>query len=90
MNDTAITFRTNKETKAAAQKIFAELGMDISTALNVYLRKVIHTESIPFEVSVSEEFNEETLAVIREAIEHPENLNGPYKTKKELFEALYA
>ncbi len=90
MNDTAITFRTNKETKAAAQKIFAELGMDISTALNVYLRKVIHTESIPFEVSVSEEFNEETLATIREAIDHPEELEGPYETVEEALKAMYA
>ena len=90
MNDTAITFRTNKETKAAAQKIFAELGMDISTALNIYLKKVVRTEAIPFDVSINEEPNEETLAAIRESFEHPENFYGPYETVEEALEAMYA
>ena len=90
MNDTAITFRTNSKTKAEAQRILANLGMDISTALNVFLKKVVCTESIPFDVSTYEKPNAETLAAIKETYEHPERLHGPYKTKKELFEALYA
>lgn len=90
MNDTAITFRTNSQTKAEAQQIFADLGMDISTALNVFLKKVIRTGSIPFEVSVSEEPNETTLAAIDEIYNHPELTEGPYTTKKEILEALHA
>ena len=90
MNDTAITFRTNSATKMAAQKVFAELGMDISTALNVFLKKVIRTESIPFDVSVYDEPNETTLVAIDEIYNHPELTEGPYTTKKEILEALHA
>lgn len=90
MYDTAITFRTSKETKAEAQRICAELGMDMSTALNVFLKKMVRVRSIPFEVTAEEEFNEETKAVIKEAMEHPETLEGPYSSMKELREALYA
>lgn len=90
MYDTAITFRTNKETKAEAQRIFAELGMDISTALNIFLKKAVREEAIPFEVSISEEPNAETMAAIDDIYNHPENLEGPYVTKKEILEALHA
>ena len=90
MNDTAITFRTNSETKAEAQRILAELGMDISTALNVFLKKVVRTESIPFDVSLAEEPNAETLAAIDEIINHPEETEGPFYTVEELMEHLHA
>ncbi|MBQ8984980.1 type II toxin-antitoxin system RelB/DinJ family antitoxin [Candidatus Saccharibacteria bacterium] len=88
MNDTAITFRTNSETKAEAQHIFADLGMDISTALNVFLKKVVRTGSIPFEVTLNDEPNETTLAALDEVYNHPELSDGPYATKKEILEAL--
>lgn len=90
MYDTAITFRTNLETKKEAQRVLADLGMDISTALNVFLKKVVRTEAIPFEVAIYDEPNEETKAVIREAMERPETLNGPITNKKELHDVLYA
>lgn len=90
MYDTAITFRTDSATKREAQRIFAELGMDISTALNIFLRKAVREEAIPFDVAISEEPNEETLAVIRESYEHPEQLEGPYIGKKAILEALHA
>lgn len=90
MNDTAITFRTNSKTKAEAQRVLSDLGMDISTALNVFLKKVVRTGSIPFDVSVAEEPNAETLAAIDEIINYPEQTEGPFRTKKEILEALHA
>lgn len=90
MHDTAITFRTNKETKVAVQGILAELGLDISTALNIFMKKVEREGRIPFEVGLREEPNEETMAVIKEVYEHPELTDGPYTTKKEILRALHA
>ena len=90
MYDTVITFRTNSKTKAAAQKVFAELGMDMSTALNIFLAKATKTKSIPFDVSFYEQPNKETMKAIRETYEHPERLHGPYKTVEEALEALHA
>ena len=90
MNDTAITFRTNSKTKAEAQKVLADLGMDISTALNVFLKKVVRTKAIPFDVSVVEEPNAETMAAIDEIYNHPELTEGPFATIDELMEHLHA
>ena len=39
MNNTSMTIRTDKEIKQQAQKIFSDLGMDMSTAINVFLRQ---------------------------------------------------
>lgn len=90
MYDTAITFRTNSKTKANAQKVFAELGMDLSTALNIFLAKAARTKSIPFDVSLSDEPNKETMAAIDEIYRHPELTEGPYTTKEKILEALHA
>ena len=91
MYDTAITFRTNSKTKAEAQKVFANLGLDLSTALNIFLTKATRTKSIPFDVAYEDETpNAETLAAIRETYEHPERLEGPFATVEEALEALHA
>ncbi|MBR3052141.1 type II toxin-antitoxin system RelB/DinJ family antitoxin [Candidatus Saccharibacteria bacterium] len=90
MYDTTITFRTNSKTKSTAQKVFADLGMDLSTALNVFLNKAARTKSIPFDVSLDKEPNKETLAAIDEIYNHPELTEGPYITKEEILEALHA
>ena len=90
MYDTAITFRTNSKTKASAQKVFSSLGMDLSTALNIFLAKAVRTKSIPFDVSLNDKPNKETLAAIDEIYNHPELTDGPYHTKKEILEALHA
>ncbi len=90
MYDTAITFRTNSKTKASAQKVFSSLGMDLSTALNIFLAKAVRTKSIPFDVSLDERPNGKTMEAIDEIYNHPEMTEGPYKTKEEILEALHA
>ena len=38
------------ETKAQAQELLAELGLDLSTAVNIFLRQMIHENAIPFDI----------------------------------------
>ena len=66
MATTSMNIRMDTEVKRKAQLIFAELGMDTTTAVNLFLRQVIRTQSIPFELK-AELPNEETLAAIEEA-----------------------
>ena len=61
-----ITVRVDENIKKEANSIFKEIGMDMSTAINVYLRQVIRSNGIPFNVSVDVP-NEITLQAIREA-----------------------
>ena len=49
-NNSVVLFRTKKSVKDKAAKIFSDLGLDMSTGLNIYLNRVVATHSIPFRV----------------------------------------
>lgn len=63
--DTSMTIRMNREIKQEAQEIFAALGMDMTTAINVFLRQAIYYRGFPFDVRM-ETPNEETKAALEE------------------------
>ena len=48
---TNINIRTDSELKAKAQSVLADLGLDMSTAINVYLNQIVYRQAIPFEIS---------------------------------------
>ncbi len=45
-----IQVRIDEKTKAKAKKVFADMGLDISSGIKVYLNRVVKDESIPFVV----------------------------------------
>ncbi len=47
---TTIQIRTKQNVKKGAQKILSTLGLDLSTAINMYLVQVIRHKGVPFEV----------------------------------------
>ncbi len=51
-NDVRVTIRVDKQLKDQADALFNRLGMNMTTALNVFLRKAVDEEAIPFPVSV--------------------------------------
>ena len=62
------------DVKAQAQELFADLGMDMSTAINVFLRQAIRDQRMPFDISMGVP-NTETKAALqemKEMKEHPE------------------
>ena len=83
-----MTIRTDKEIKQQAQKIFSDLGVDMSTAVNVFLRQVIKYQGFPFDVTL-ETPNEITRKAIIDA-ENGIGLHGPFNSVKELMEDLNA
>lgn len=53
MANTTISIRTESEVKAEAQEILADLGLDLSTAFNLFLRQIIKHGGIPFAVTTN-------------------------------------
>ena len=53
MASTNINIRTDSNLKEQAQIILNDLGLDLSTAINVFLKQVVRNEAIPFEISRS-------------------------------------
>jgi addiction module RelB/DinJ family antitoxin len=51
MATTNINIRTDSEIKAKAQQIFESLGLDMSTAINIFLRQTVRQNDLPFVVT---------------------------------------
>lgn len=58
MEHTSMNIRINKVVKQEAQQIFLDLGLDMTTAINIFLRQVIITRGIPFELKLNPIGNE--------------------------------
>lgn len=86
--DTSMTIRMNREVKQQAQMIFADLGMDMSTAINVFLRQAIFYKGFPFEV-VLRTPNDVTLGAM-EAAENNQDMYGPFDSVSSLMDDLNA
>jgi DNA-damage-inducible protein J len=73
-----INIRTDSELKAKAQTVLSDLGLDMSTAINIYLNQVVYTQSIPFEIS---KFNKSDRSIKTGGwegkISIPDNFNAP-------------
>lgn len=76
-----ITIRIDGELKEKASELFNDLGMDMTTACTMFLKKAVAVDGIPF--SVSRTPNKETRRAIADAMEE-RNLEGPYKTMEDL------
>ena len=51
-NDVRVTIRVDKDLKERADSLFDRLGMNMTTALNVFLRKAVDEEAIPFSICI--------------------------------------
>ena len=65
MATTNLNIRTDKVIKEQAEEIFAELGLNMTTAVNMFLRTAVREHGIPFELKL-EIPNEVTAAAIDE------------------------
>lgn len=63
---TNISIRMDIELKKQAEKLFNELGMNMTTAFNIFLRQAVRQQRIPFDVAL-EIPNAETIAAMKEA-----------------------
>lgn len=65
MANSNINIRIDSEVKAEAQALFSQLGMDLSTAVNIFIRQAIDFGGIPFTIQ-QKKYNAETEAAIQE------------------------
>ena len=63
---TNISIRMDSDLKAQADALFGELGMNLSTAFNIFVRQALREGGIPFEISLNQP-NKETIAAMLEA-----------------------
>ena len=83
-----LNIRTDRDVKAAAERIFEELGLNMTTAVNIFLRQSIRENGIPFELKLDVP-NKVTAAAIAEGrrIAEDTTIKG-YSTMEDLRAAL--
>ena len=84
-----MSIRMDTELKKQAEAMFSDMGLNMTTAMNMFLRQVVRQGRIPFEIATDIP-NAETVAAIKEM---DDMLSGKIPTKrylstKELFEDL--
>jgi DNA-damage-inducible protein J len=65
MTTTNLNIRTDKDIKDQAEHIFNELGLNMTTAVNMFLRTTVRENGIPFSLKLDVP-NETTAAAIEE------------------------
>lgn len=79
MKTVTIQTRVDERLKTEAESLFASIGIDMTSAIRLFLTQAVNQRKIPFiPVAPEEKFNNETLTAMQESLDI---LNGKIKTK---------
>ena len=81
-----LQIQVSDELKTQADELFASLGLDVATAVRIFLTMSIERNGLPFDVR-----HKPLPEDLREAVYETRNrvnLNGPFKTAREAFDAM--
>ncbi len=83
-----LNVRVDEELKAKAEEIFSELGMNMSTALNIFLKTAVRYGGIPFELRLDHP-NIETVKAIYD-VNNNQNMSKTFNSIEEMMVDLNA
>ena len=87
MSKTSMSIRLDSEVKEQAQQVFNNLGMDMTTAINIFLRQAIQYQGLPFDVRLDE--SRKLLEVLTD-LEQNRNMSQSFESVSDLMEDLRA
>ena len=81
----ATTINIDDKTKKEDQELFKDLGMNLTTAVNIFLKQAVKEQRIPFEIK-NPRPKQELLEAIKEAeeMEKNHNMGKGYSSAKEM------
>jgi len=82
-----MSIRLDSEVKEQAQQVFNNLGMDMTTAINIFLRQAIQYQGLPFDVRLDE--NRKLLEVLTDLGQN-RNMSQSFESVSDLMEDLRA
>lgn len=71
MKQTSISIRMDEDLKKEAEVLFGELGMNMSTAVNIFIRQSLRQGGIPFEITMQNDpfYNPANIKRLQESIQ---------------------
>ena len=58
MSTTSVNLRIDKELKRQAEELFDKLGINMTTAMNIFLRQAVREQGIPFRLSAAVNYDD--------------------------------
>ena len=87
MSKTSMSIRLDSEVKEQAQQVFNNLGMDMTTAIKIFLRQAIQYQGLPFDVRLDE--SRKLLEVLTD-LDQNRNMSQSFESVSDLMEDLRA
>ena len=87
MSKTSMSIRLDSEVEEQAQQVFNNLGMDMTTAINIFLRQAIQYQGLPFDVRLDE--SRKLLEVLTD-LDQNRNMSQSFESVSDLMEDLRA
>ena len=88
MSTQTINVRIDKNIKKQAQKVVEELGLDLSSAVKLFLNKVVMTKSIPFELRTVNGYTPEYEARLLKEVKNMKKNGKRYANLDEMWREL--
>jgi DNA-damage-inducible protein J len=88
-NTATVQIRMDAELKKQAEKMFNEMGMNMTTAFTIFTKAVVNQGRIPFEIYAAEVPNAKTRKVLDD-VKNGKNVVGPFKNTKKMMDYLNA
>jgi DNA-damage-inducible protein J len=85
-NNTNITIRMDKELKKEAEAFFGELGLSMTTAINMFIRQALRDKAIPFKITTETDpfYSPSNMKALKKSIKQAEKGQFITKTMQEL------
>lgn len=68
MTMATVTVRVDEQTKKNASMVLANIGLDVSTAVRIFLRQIVIRGQMPLELVQDPFFSQSNVAALRESI----------------------
>lgn len=88
MATVSTNIKIDKELKKQAQELFDAMGINLTSAVNMFLSQAVREQAIPFKISLNIP-SAETRKVLAD-VENNRNLHGPFDSVEALMEDLNA
>ena len=88
MATTSITIRMDENLKKQAERLFEDMGLNMTAAFTIFTKAVVRQGKIPFEVAADPFFNEANQARLRQAARDLETGNNLVRKTLTELEAL--
>lgn len=75
-NTTQVSFRIDEDVKQSAERVLNDMGLTMSAAITVFLKKVGREHRIPFELTADPFYSDENMTRLEKSIAQLESTGG--------------